>query len=263
LKLVPNLPFITDILIKTSQYIQKNVSRNFSYTDVKGYLAEGDVAADKYIKNLVIEQFPNSLILSEEDTDKFSFDLSDDGYLWIVDPICGTANYCRNIPLYVHSLSVIDNKGVLYAGIYDPNRDELFLADRDKTTLNGKRVYTSQTKKLEDAFISVNCNQSVCKDGDMDITTIVSKFAPPITRRVKIFESANLELAYVACGRLDGYVNLSDKVWDIATGSLMVNSALGENRINGSLVPFDRNLKGIIASNQYLMGSLLRCLGKK
>ena len=263
MKLVPNLLFIADTLIKVAQCIQKEGSRNASYSNVKGYLAEGDMVADKCIKNLIIGHFPDSLILSEEDTDEFSFDLSEDKYLWIVDPICGTANYCRNIPLYTHSLSVMDNKGVLYAGVYDPNRGEMFLADRDKTTLNGERVYTSQIKKLEDAFISVNCNQSSHKDGNMNITTIVSKFAPPITRRVKIFESANLELAYVACGRLDGYVNLSDKVWDIATGSLMVNSASGENRINGSLVPFDRNLKGIIASNQYLMGSLLRCLGEK
>lgn len=256
----PNLSFIVDILIKTARYIQNEVSRNSSYTDVKGYLAEGDVSADKYIKNLLIEHFPDSLILSEEDTDEFSFDLSDDRYLWIIDPICGTANYCRSIPLYVHSLSVMDVKGVLYSGVYDPNRDEMFLADRYKTTLNGERVYTSQTKKLEDAFISVNCNQSAC---EMDITTIVSKFAPPITRRVKIFESANLELAYVACGRLDGYVNLSDKIWDIATGSLMVNSALGNIVINGSLVPFDRNSQGIVATNQYLMKSLLRCLGEE
>ncbi len=261
MKLVPNLPFIEATLIKVAQHIQKKASRYASYTDDKGYLSDGDVVADKYIKNLLLEHFPDSLILSEEDTDEFSFDLSDDTYLWVLDPICGTANYCRGIPLYVHSLSVVDSKGVLCAGVYDPNRDEMFLADRDKTTLNGKRVYTSQTRKLKDAFISVNCNQSSFKNGD--ITAIVSKFAPPITRRVKIFESANLELAYVACGRLDGYVNLSDKVWDIATGTLMVNSALGENRINGSLVPFDKDLKGIVASNQYLMKSLLNCLGEK
>ena len=174
-----------------------------------------------------------------------------------MDPICGTTNYSKGIPLYVHSLSVLDNNGVLYAGIYDPNRKELFLADRNITTLNGQRVTVSKTIKLDEAILAVNCNQSAWMDGGLTIVDMVTKFAPPITRRVKIFESANLELAYVACGRLDGYISPTDKVWDIAAGTLMISSAGGRvKHMNGSLLPpFEINM-GIITTNSFLMESI-------
>jgi len=250
---------LEQIVVSAAHYAIGNESA--SYTTVKGYLSDGDTAVNDYLKSVISLHFPDDLILSEEDDSSYVGSLSSGKYLWILDPICGTTNYTRGIPFYVHSLSILDADGVLYAGVYDSSRDELFLADRKQTTLNGKVVYVSNTKNIREAIIALNCNQST---DSVCIADLVRNFAPPITRRVKIFESANLELAYVACGRLDGYVNPDDKVWDAVAGSLMIGSASGKIKIlSGSLSPFDRNLRGIIASNQYLMEPLLDCLGEK
>lgn len=253
----PRQSFISSVLIDVAEYLHNEVGRKASYNDIKGYLAEADVVADKYIKSMISKHFPDNLILSEEDTGFSCLEIPSNNFLWILDPICGTTNYSKGIPLYVHSLSVLDNNGVLYAGIYDPNRKELFLADRNITTLNGQRVTVSKTIKLDEAILAVNCNQSAWMDGGLTIVDMVTKFAPPITRRVKIFESANLELAYVACGRLDGYISPTDKVWDIAAGTLMISSAGGRvKHMNGSLLPpFEINM-GIITTNSFLMESI-------
>jgi len=234
------------IVVSAAQYAVGKESA--SYTAVKGYLSGGDVAVNTYLKSVISLHFPDDLILSEEDD--YMCSPQPDKYLWILDPICGTTNYVRGIPFYAHSLSVLDADGVLYAGVYDPNRDELFLADRKQTTLNGNVVHTSGTKEIKDAVVAVDCNQS---NKEAIIIDLIYKLAPPITRRVKIFESANLELAYVACGRLDGYVSIGDKIWDTVAGSLMISSASGET-VGG----FDM----FIATNGYLMETLVKCVGK-
>ena len=129
----------------------------------------------------------------------------------------------------------------------------MFFADRSITTLNGEKVSVSDTTILSDALINLNCNQSDWKSEEPDLQTLVHAFAPPVTRRVHIFESANLELAYVACGRLDAYLNPTDKIWDIAGGSLMVTSAGGSvNILKGSLSD-PTKCNGIIASTTALL----------
>ena len=252
--------FITEILPKAAKHVANEFFQESDYTDIKGYLAEAEVWIHKFITESINKNFPNSLIYSEEGDDVLPSKQEEDFSIWIMDPICGTANFVKNIPFYAISLCVLDKSGVLCAGIYDMNRDELFLADRKETTLNGKKVSASQTDKLKEAFVSVNCNQSAYMDDGLKIDAIVNKFMPPVSRRVKIFESANLEMAYVACGRLDAYVNFEDKVWDIAAGSLMIASAGGKTRtIQGSISELSC-CKGVVASNKFLMEPLLKIL---
>lgn len=252
--------FIGAILPKAAKYLINKFPQTFNYTDKKGYLAEADFLVHEFITDSIHKNFPDSLVYSEEGKDTFSNMQKNDSYIWILDPVCGTANFIKGIPFYVHSLSVLDNTGVLYAGIYDANRDELFLADRNETTLNGRKVSTSRTKKLDEAFVSVNCNQSAWMDEGRTIANLVNKFMPPVTRRVRILESANLELAYVACSRLDAYINPEDKVWDIAAGSLMITSSGGKTKILEGSISMLNYCKGVIASNQFLMEPLLKIL---
>lgn len=257
----PRFSFISSVLPETAQHLQEGVGLDAVYKDTKGYLAEADIVANDFLVDQISQSFPDDLILSEEIENTASLGRADDVYVWIIDPICGTTNYLRNIPFYVHSVCVLNDEGVLYAGIYDSNRNELFLADRRQTTLNGENVRVSEIDNLGEAVVAVNCNQSDVRVGRASIETIVGKFAPPVTRRVKIFESANLELAYVACGRLDAYLNPNDRVWDIAAGSLMIHSAGGLTSImNGSINPLEYNVEGVVGSNNYLMEPLLQNL---
>lgn len=252
--------FIARVLPEAAKQLISRFPQKFNYTDIKGYLAESEFLVHKFIMDLIHNEFPGSFVYSEEGIDSVPDKHENKTEVWILDPVCGTANFIKDIPLYVISLSVLDSKGIFCAGIYDMNRDELFLADQFETTLNGQKVITSQVKKLDEAMVSVNCNQSAWMDGELTISNLVNKFMPPITRRVRIFESANLELAYVACGRLDGYINPEDKLWDMAAGSLMIASAGGKTKIlQGSISTF-KHCKGIIASNQFLMESLVEVI---
>ena len=245
------------MLKEVSNYLSKKNNYKSKHTYKKGYLLDADILAHNFICSAIQEHFPNDLIFSEEDEKSFSKKINNDSFLWIIDPICGSANYIKGFPFYVHAVSVSDKDGVLFSGIYHPNCEDLFLADRYKTTLNGNVVSVSNIQNLNEALVSINCNQADWKRKKSNLQSMVEYFAPPTSRRVHILESANLEMAYVACGRLDAYINPDDKVWDIAAGSLMISSAGGcTSLLNGELFPPSTNNIGVIASNNYLMNAI-------
>jgi len=249
--------FIKKVLIDVAKYLSILNNRKAAHTYKKGYLADADILAHKFISDAIQREFPNDLIFSEEDEDFFDNELKENSYFWMIDPICGSANFIKGFPFYVHALSVFDKDGVLYSGVYHPDCNDLFLADRKETTLNGRNVNVSKIKNLNEALLAINCNQADWKRENTNLTNIVNLFTPPITRRLHILESANLEMAYVACGRLDAYINPDDKVWDIAAGSLMISSAGGRVKLlKGELYPPSTNNIGVIASNNYLMNAI-------
>jgi len=232
--------------------------REASYTDVKGYLADADLVAHSEIVSRVGEAYPGERVLSEEG-DPLGMDArTSGGPLWIADPICGTTNFVRGMPFYSHSLCVVEEGEVLAAGVYAPAFDEMFLSDGASTRLNGVEVQVSGVRSMSEAIISVNCNQADCAEGDEKFLTLHGLFAPPLVRRQRIMESANLELAFVACGRLDGYVNPEDNVWDIASGILLVAAAGGiASPLEGSLIEPLR-CRGVIAGNSNIAPALLK-----
>ena len=254
--------FINDILPKVSEFLGEPRSKEFSYFYQKGYLAEADIRVHNFITSQIRAQFPNDQILSEEGENSASSLLKNKAFLWVLDPICGSMNFVRGIPIFSCSLCVLDCEGVLFAGIYEPSRNELFFADRVATTLNGQKISVSKTAVLSEALIALNCNQSDWKGNGPNLQTLVNMFAPPVTRRIHIFESANLELAYVACGRLDAYLNPTDKIWDIAGGSLMVKSAGGSASILEGEISNPLECKGVIASASPLLKPISEVLEK-
>ncbi len=253
--------FIAKILKEVDSFLSEKNRRSSVYRPQKGYLADADILSHKFISDAIKEFYPNDIIFSEEDKEHSASKINEGSYLWMIDPICGTSNYVKGFPFYVHAISVFDSKGVLFSGIYHPGCNELFLADRKKTELNNKLVTVSKVAKLEEALISLNCNQSNSLKNEPNLIDLIQTFSPPRIRRVHILESANLEMAYVACGRLDAYVNPDDKIWDIAAGSLMINSAGGKTKVlNGTLESFsDKNI-GIIASNKHLISEIKKML---
>ncbi len=255
----PRQSLIADLLLQIPQLLKTGGAQDHVYSDIKGYLAKADLSIQEYIFTAIQAAFPDDGLLGEEGEAEETREISE--YLWILDPICGTTNFVWGFPFFAHSLSVMNSSGVLFAGIYDSRRDELFLADRCVTTLNGKPVRVSDTRELNEAVIAVNCNQSAwMDDGSVRLETLVTQFAPPVTRRIRVLESANLEMAYISCGRIDGYVNPVDKVWDIAAGSLMISSAGGSSSILEGSLASPEKCKGTIAANGYLLNDLTKTL---
>ena len=200
--------FLQRLLLLIEKNINYKQNKFRSYKPNKGYTSELDIKVNNFLFKSIKEYFPNDTIISEESlkTNEIQKNYSECN-IWIIDPICGTTNQVRQIPIFANSVSILQKNNDIAAGIYDVNRSELFFTDGKRTTLNGKKVNTSKIKKLGDAVISINCNQSSNKINRNKIENIIKKIAPPITRRIKIFESANLEMAYVASGRIDAYIN--------------------------------------------------------
>jgi myo-inositol-1(or 4)-monophosphatase len=187
---------------------------------------ELDVRCQKLIGKIFFAAFPQISLLGEEGC---SGDASSE-YRWVVDPIDGTVNYFFGMPHAAVSVALQRRKGKIYETIlgviYDPFTDELWTATRGgKTKLNGRVVRVSQRAKIGKSIVAMGFSKS--KEN-------LEKSLPHLIRlsrnalKIRLMGSAALELAYVASGRLDLYVERTINLWDIAAGALMVECSGGE-----------------------------------
>jgi myo-inositol-1(or 4)-monophosphatase len=251
--------FIKEILVTVGDKILEKNNTLSEYSEEKGYLAESDMVAHQLFKENILLKFPADQIISEEDNldlNKLKFKSE---FCWLIDPICGTANFLYGFPFYSHSATIFKD-GIPYAaGVYDPLRKEMFYSFNKKFYLNDKLYKIIKNNRLKDAHVSINANQASFKKENM-LVDILKQISPPICRRNKILESANLELAYVACGRLDAYFNPTDKPWDIAASLLMVPASGGFIKIFDEADNFFEQ-KGIIAaSSEALLNEIVQRL---
>jgi len=187
---------------------------------------ELDVRCQKLITKILHTAFPTISLLGEEG------DTGDAGseYRWVVDPIDGTVNYFFGMPHAAVSIAMQCCKGDDYETalgvIYDPFTDELWTTTRGgKTKLNGRVVRVSKRGQPGEAVVAMGFSKS---------RENMEKSLPHLVRlarrtlKIRIMGSAALELAYVASGRLDLYVERTINLWDIAAGALMVENSGGE-----------------------------------
>jgi myo-inositol-1(or 4)-monophosphatase len=187
---------------------------------------ELDVRCQKLITKILLAAFPKISLLGEEGC---SGD-ADAEYRWVVDPIDGTVNYFFGMPHACVSIALQRRLGTDYETIlgviYDPFTDELWTAVRGgKTKLNGRVVRVSKRGKTGEAVIAMGFSKS--KENLEKSLPHLHRLARR-TLKIRLMGSAALELAYVACGRLDLYVERTINLWDIAAGALMVECSGGE-----------------------------------
>ena len=181
-----------------------------------------DRRAEEAIVSLVRSRFPDHAIMAEESspTDGTS------GYRWYIDPLDGTTNYIHGYPLFCVSVGLADPQGLRAAAVYDPLRDEMFTAARDQGAfLNGKPIRVSAAEKLSQALLVTGFPfRSLDRIDDY-----LASFRAFILNASGIRRdgSAALNLAYVACGRYDGFWEMTLSPWDVAAGSLLVREAGG------------------------------------
>ena len=182
---------------------------------------EIDVQAQELISNLLLEEFPAHALYGEEG---IVGDQSSD-HQWIVDPLDGTVNYFYGIPHFCISIALRVRGEIIVGVIYDPIRNEMWAGQKgDVSKLNGSRIHVSDRTELAEAVISIG----LAKTGE----TINTNF--PLlqhmihrVRKCRVLGSAALDMAYVACGRLDAYIETGISLWDIAAGWLLVENAGG------------------------------------
>jgi myo-inositol-1(or 4)-monophosphatase len=183
---------------------------------------------------------------------------------WIIDPVDGTTNYSRRLPLFCVSIAAvtIDADGAvqpLAAAVYDPLRDELFSAGRDLgANLNGTPLRVSETATVAEAIFALDFGHSdAVRAASMDQ---LARLAGEVTT-IRAFGSAVLALAWVAAGRLDAYLNNALKPWDLAAGWLLTTEAGGRvSPLDGSPLLPDRGSYPGLASNASLHDALLRAI---
>jgi len=194
--------------------VQSKGKRNFA-TDV-------DLLAEQTIIGILKEEYPDHRILAEESGEGGG--TSD--YCWIIDPLDGTTNYAYGIPFVAVSLGLTYKDEVILGMIYDPMRDELFRAQKDKGAFLNDSAIRIISKEIPDTtVIGFDLGYNDARTREM-LSCINTSWSEEMVLR--LMGSAVLGLAYVACGRLDIYVHASIYPWDMAAGILLIREAGGE-----------------------------------
>ncbi len=191
---------------------------------------ELDVRSQELITKLLLEKFPGHAILGEEGNEENTTT----DFEWVIDPIDGTVNYFYSIPHFCISIALREKGEIIVGVIYDPIREELWHAERGgQAYLNDKPITVSQSTDISRSIVSVGMSKTMA---ELEIGFSILKDLMMRARKCRLMGSAALDLAYVASGRLDAYIERSVNWWDIAAGVLLVKCAGGELAISPSPV---------------------------
>ncbi len=185
------------------------------------FVTEVDRAAEKAIIDVIREAYPDHAILAEE-----SGASGDSEFQWIIDPLDGTTNFIHGFPQYAVSIGLA-HRGVLsQAVVYDPTRNELFTASKGGGAfLNDKRIRVSGRSKLGESLVGTGFPFRVFDH--IDTYLAIFREIAQKTAGMRRPGAASLDLAYVACGRMDGFWELGLSPWDMAAGALLITEAGG------------------------------------
>ena len=220
-------------------------------------VTDADFAAQRLITDRLQAVFPGHGFITEEEAPT----LPHHGPVrWVIDPLDGTSNYSRQIPIFCVSIGAVDQAGNVLAGaVYDPMRDELFSAARGRgAQLNGRSLHVSDTAQISNAICALDWSHN--RESRQSVLDTIDQFAPKV-HTARAVGSAALALAWVAAGRVDSYLNYNLKPWDIAAGHLLVTEAGGQiSNLEGQPWQVDIvNFAGLV-SNGRLHSHLLATL---
>jgi len=183
-----------------------------------------DRESQALITKRLLGAFPDHALLGEEGVDG----PADSPFQWIVDPIDGTVNFFYGIPHFCVSIALRHQGETLVGVIYDPNLDEMFAVTKGGSpTLNGRQIRVSERCELADSIVTVGFAKS--KESIDQYFERFKQISYQV-RKTRMMGSAALALAYIACGRLDAYIEEQISTWDIAAGVLLVEVAGGVSR---------------------------------
>ena len=235
-----------NIMIKAAEKASKSTIRDFGEVEKLQVSKKGPrdfvTKTDKQVEKILIEELSktkkNYSFLSEE---VGSIENKDKDNIWIIDPIDGTTNFLHGIPHFAICLALESKKQIISGLIYDPIKDEMFYAEKNKGAyLNNQRLRVSNKNLIDECLFSSN-HEGV-------------KFS---NLNMRYSGCAALDLAYVASGRLDGFFHNKINIWDVAAGALLVEEAGG---IVNDLYEFDQNNIDIRASSGAINHKMLENL---
>ena len=235
-----------NVMIKACEKASKILIRDFgeleklqvSKKGPRDFVTNSDVKVEKILIEELSKTKKNYSFLSEE---VGSIENKDKDNIWIIDPIDGTTNFLHGIPHFAICLALESKKEIISGLIYDPIKDEMFYAEKNKGAyLNNQRLRVSNKNLIDECLFSSN-HEGV-------------KFS---NLNMRYSGCAALDLAYVASGRLDGFFHNKINIWDVAAGALLVEEAGG---IVNDLDKFDQNNIDIRASSGAINDKMLKNL---
>ena len=235
-----------NIMIKAAEKASKSAIRDFGEVEKLQVSKKGPydfvTKTDKHVEKILIEELSKikknySFITEETGVIKNN----DKENIWIIDPIDGTTNFLHGIPHFAISIALQTKDDIVSGLIFDPIKDEMFFAEKDKGAyLNNQRLRVSKKNSLDDCLFSSN-HEGI-------------KFS---NLNMRYSGCAALDLAYVASGRLDGFFHNKLNLWDIAAGVILIKEAGG---IINNLNKFDMNNINIKASSTAISNKMLENL---
>jgi myo-inositol-1(or 4)-monophosphatase len=243
--------------LKAGRFLKANLgkAKSIEYKQEEiNLVTELDRKSEALIIEIIKQHYPMHDILAEESG---SHNRASD-YKWIIDPLDGTTNYAHGLPIYGVSIG-LELRGEIIAGvIYNPNLEELFAAEKGHgATLNSMPIRVSETSELIKSLLVTGFPYNV-KENPFNCIEHFSNFLVT-ARAVRRLGSASLDMAYLACGRFDGFWEVSLNPWDSAAGSLIVTEAGGKiTDFSGG--PFSIYSNPILATNGRIHEQMIEIL---
>jgi myo-inositol-1(or 4)-monophosphatase len=223
--------------------------------DKKGTIdlvTEVDLAIEEAFREMIAIRFPDHAVLGEEMGGSAT---TPEGPCWVFDPIDGTTNFAHGVPIFCSSLAFEVNGIAQVSAIYDPNRRELFTAERGGGAfLNGSPIRVSHAATLVDALLVTGFPYDV--QARLDEVLQLFRAFVGCTQGVRRLGSAAIDLCYVAAGRLDGFWERGLSPWDVAGGALLVEEAGGQaSNLDGGA--FSSRAREVLATNGLIHDAML------
>ncbi len=237
-----------NLMIKACEKASKVIIRDFGELENLQVSKKGPkdfvTKTDKKVEKILIEELSKSkknYSFITEETGKILNKNKD--IFWVIDPIDGTTNFLHGVPHFAISIALQQNDEIISGLIFDPIKNEIFYAEKDNGSyFNNNRVRVSKKSNIDDCLFSTNCE---------GIKLIYPKL------NLRNTGCAALDLAYVGCGRFDGYFHDKINIWDIAAGKLIIEEAGGKvNNIN----QFKINEIDIRAANPNIYNKMMEIL---
>jgi myo-inositol-1(or 4)-monophosphatase len=249
---------VTEICYEVGHFISSQLGRisddDILEKDIHSLVSYVDIESEKKLVAQLTKLIPASGFITEENTVEASHSAE---YTWIIDPLDGTTNFLKGIPIFCISIGLLHNSTLKLGTIYHIKQNELFHAVKaGGAYLNGVPIKVSPVKSIKDAVIATGFPYQVKNMAELSgiLNTILNT-----SRGVRRLGSAAIDLAYTACGRFDAYYEASINSWDVAAGILLVEEAGGMvTEMDGSPNPlFSKN---VLASNINLHQELINLI---
>ena len=217
----------TKITAEVGDYIRAQIgkvaSAQIETKSINSLVSHVDKTAEEMLVKQLGELIPGSVFITEEET----IEQAKGEFQWIIDPLDGTTNFLHGLPVFSISVALRQNEETILGVVLEINRNECFYAWKGGGAfLNEEKIQVSNCQKLEDSLIATGFPYYDFEREEAYFK--VFRYFIKNTRGIRRLGSAAVDLAYVACGRFEGYFEYSSNAWDVAAGAFIVQEAGGQ-----------------------------------